>query len=295
MILQIGIPFQEQMLANIRWIQSFSNPFLDVAFQLITMLGETMFSLIVVAWIFWCVDKDFGYRMGFACLTSVIVNTAVKAVCRIPRPIGYSGIRSLRKETAGGYSFPSGHTQQIGVFWYSLILKYRKKWMAPVGGILIFLVGLSRLYLGVHTLLDVVGGLLIGLAWVLASNAVFDWSKRKGKPVLLAVLIAPMLIGLLFLRIPSYYKAAGSAFGFWLGYLMESRCIHYCVEASCSQQIAKMGIGLAGLLVLRFLLKAILPAGLLCNFISYTGMVLWMTAGAPFLFHSLFRSPEKSR
>ena len=294
MILQIGIPFQEQMLSIIRWIQSFSNPFLDVVFQLITMLGETMFSLIVVAWIFWCVDKDFGYRMGFACLTSVIVNTVIKAVCRIPRPIGYPGIRSLRKETAGGYSFPSGHTQQIGVFWYSLSLKYRQKWMAPVGGILIFLVGLSRLYLGVHTLLDVVGGLLIGLIWVLVSNAVFDWSKRKGKPTLLVVLIAPMLIGLLFFRIPSYYKAAGSVFGFWLGYLMESRWIHYCVEASFPQQIAKMGIGLAGLLALRFLLKAVLPDGLFWYFVRYAGMVLWMTAGAPLLFRSLFRSPSQS-
>ena len=278
------MPLQDLMLDMIRWVQSFSNPFLDGFFQFITTLGEDMFFILVIALVFWCMDKDFGYKMGFAYLTSGIVNTVIKEICRIPRPIGYPGIRSLRLETAGGYSFPSGHTQQTAVFWYSLMLEYRKRWTYIAGGILIALVGLSRVYLGVHTPLDVIGGILIALAWIFVSNGLFDWSKREGKPVLLMVFVAPMLIGLFFFPTATYYKAAGTTVGFWLGYLIESKYIHYRVQAAFPRQVLKMAVGLAGLLTIQILGKMLLPEVLFSDLIRYAMIGLWMTVGAPLLF-----------
>jgi membrane-associated phospholipid phosphatase len=95
----------------IKFVQSFSNPFLDRLFQYITMMGEEYFFVIALTLIYWCIDKRFGYKIGFAILGSTALNSGIKEIFKVPRPIGEDGIRSLRTETAGGYSFPSGHTR----------------------------------------------------------------------------------------------------------------------------------------------------------------------------------------
>ena len=123
---------QNAMIEIIVFVQSVSNPFLDSFFQLITMIGEDTFFIIMVALVYWCINKDFGYKMGFAYLTSGVLNTVIKEILRVPRPIGHPRVRSLRVETAGGYSFPSGHTQQTTVFWCSWMLRFSKRWLSIV-------------------------------------------------------------------------------------------------------------------------------------------------------------------
>lgn len=288
------MPFQDQMLDMIQWVQSFANPFLDGFFLLFTVLGEDPFLVLLIALVFWCIDKDLGYKMGFAYLSGGIVNTVVKEICRVPRPIGYPGIRSLRRRTAGGYSFPSGHTQQTVTIWYSLMREYRKRWIYISGWTMIVLVGLSRVYLGVHTPLDVIGGILIALAWICVANGLFDWSKQKGKPILLAVFVIPMLGGLHFFPTATYYKAAGTTVGFWLGYLIESRYIHYSVRAAFPRQVARMAVGLAGLLAIQILVRMLLPKALSFDLLRYAMVGLWMTAAAPWLFLKIFPGDSAS-
>ena len=58
----------------IKFIQSMISPFWDVFFQIVTMTGEEYFYILAAAIIFWCVNKKFGYKLGFALLTSTIIN-----------------------------------------------------------------------------------------------------------------------------------------------------------------------------------------------------------------------------
>lgn len=280
---------QNLMIEIIVFIQSISNPFFDGFFQLVTMIGEDMFFILVVALVYWCINKDFGYKLCFAYLTSGVVNTVVKEIMKVPRLIGHPKIRSLRVETASGYSFPSGHTQQTVAFWMSLILEIRKRWLLVLGWVVIFMVGLSRLYLGVHTLLDVIGAILIGLAWIYISNGIFEWSRRAGKPVLLAVFVIPMLAGMYFIQTATYYKVAGTIIGFWLGYMIEFKYIRFNVKGSIVRQTIKMIIGMAGLLVIKIFVKALLPEALFSDFLRYGLMGLWMTVIAPLLFGYIFK------
>lgn len=286
---------QNVMIEIIVSVQSVSNPFLDGFFQSVTMIGEDMFFIIMVALVYWCINKDFGYKMGFAYLTSGVVNTVVKEILRVPRPIGHPEIRSLRVETAGGYSFPSGHTQQTTVFWFSCMLKLRKRWLSIIGSILIVLVALSRIYLGVHTLLDVVGGIIIGIAWVYLSNWLFDWSKKEEKPGLLVVFVVPMLIGMYFFPTATYYKVAGTISGFWLGYMVEFKYIKYKVQGTIIKQGIKMAVGLAGLLAIRTYVKVLLPETLFSDFFRYGLMGLWMTVAAPILFRFIFKDSKAEK
>ena len=130
----------DTMLEILKYIQSFSNPILDSFFEIVTMLGEDLFFIFVIAIFYWCFNKNLGYKLAFIYLTSGTINTMIKEIIKFPRPIGYEGIRSIRVETAGGYSFPSGHTQQTTSLFTTLMIVFKKKWRYFVGIISMLLV-----------------------------------------------------------------------------------------------------------------------------------------------------------
>ena len=268
----------------IKFIQSMISPFWDTVFQLITMTGEEQFYILIAAIIFWCVNKRFGYKLGFALLTSTIVNTALKATINISRPIGTPGIRSLRVETATGQAFPSGHTQGAATLWVSAIIQVKKRWMYITGISAIILVGCSRLYLGVHWPIDIMGGIVIGTLWVFISNYIFEYAEATGKAWILMVIIVPMLIGMIFLRQKTYYTIAGTVFAFFIGYIIETSYVQFDVRATKLNQVIKLVFGLSVLIILKSTLKEILPINIIADFFRYFVIGLWITLGAPYIF-----------
>ena len=273
----------------IELIQSISSPFFDWFFQLVTMLGEAPFFILAIALILWCVDVEFGYRLGLALLTSNLLNTGIKEFFRIERPIGLPGVRSIRLHTAGGYSFPSGHTQSATTFWLSIILKLRKKWFWIFGCLVILSVGISRLYLGVHYPIDVLGGIGFGAVWVLISNWIFDYTMQTGKNWAFLFIIIPMYAGLFFVADVFYYKITGAVTALICGYLIERRYIKYQVRAGLGLQVCQVALGLTGLVLVTLFLKKALSDTALCDLLRYFMMGFWVTVFAPLLFKTLFK------
>jgi membrane-associated phospholipid phosphatase len=273
----------------IKFIQSIISPFWDVFFQVVTMTGEEYFYILAAAIIFWCVNKKFGYKLGFALLTSTIINNALKDVINSARPIGEAGIRSIRIETATGQSFPSGHTQGATTFWVSCIVKVRRKWIYIVGILAILLVGYSRLYLGVHYPVDVIGGMLIGFTWVFISNYIFEYAEKMKKPWILMIIIIPMLIGMIFFKEETYYTISGTVLGFYIGYILESKYVQYEVRSAKVMQLIKLVVGLGILIALKIELKEILPINIFSDFFRYFVIGLWITVGAPCIFRRFIR------
>ena len=150
----------------LRFLEGIRNPFLDSFFSLVTHLGEETFFIVLGIVFFWCVNKKEGYYILSVGFIGTILNQFLKLLFRIPRPWvkdeNFTIVESARSE-ATGYSFPSGHTQSsVGVF--GPIARYEKaKWLRIICVALCVLVPLSRLYLGVHTPLDVGVSLVIAL------------------------------------------------------------------------------------------------------------------------------------
>ena len=92
------------------------NPVLDFFFSLITHVGEETVFLVVALVVFWCVGKRDGYYMLISGLVGTVINQAAKLFFKIPRPWvkdpSFTIVESARAE-ATGYSFPSGHTQNV--------------------------------------------------------------------------------------------------------------------------------------------------------------------------------------
>lgn len=272
-----------------KFIQSFNNPFLDDLFVSITMLGEEYFFIVALSLIYWCIDKNLGYRIGFTYLSSMLLNNGIKEALQVPRPIGEPGIRSLRIETATGSSFPSGHTQGVATFWMALMTSTKKKWTYIVGTVIILLVALSRVYLGVHRPVDVIGGIIISVIWVLIMNRIFDYIKSGGSKLILLIVIVPSIICILIFKSEDYIKALGVTLGFFIGYILEPKYINFSVKASFVKQVLKLAIGLSVALAIKIFTKLILPESLTGDLIRYFLIGLWITLGATYIFDRLFR------
>ena len=96
------------------WLESIRCPFLDAVMQAFTCFGEELAFLLLALTIFWCVSKEEGYYLLFVGFFGTVLNQFLKLLCRIPRPWvrdpDFTIVESARSG-AGGYSFPSGHTQ----------------------------------------------------------------------------------------------------------------------------------------------------------------------------------------
>jgi undecaprenyl-diphosphatase len=110
------------------------------------------------------------------------VSTLIKLIVARPRPPAF-----LALVDAAGYSFPSGHSTAAAAGWLSLALAFaarapgRGRTVVLVGTAMVIagLVGLSRVYLGVHQPTDVLGGWCLGALWVVAVLVAFRLLKSR--------------------------------------------------------------------------------------------------------------------
>ncbi|MGI8755163.1 MAG: phosphatase PAP2 family protein [Acidimicrobiales bacterium] len=126
----------------------------------------------------------------FVVVTSLgggIVDTLVKATVNRPRPVVDHPVAS-----ALGKSFPSGHAMSSTVT-YGALLVALSPLMSPrtrraataFTVVLVLAVGTSRLFLGVHFVSDVLGGYLLGLAWLFGAVAAFNvWKVEERRSAL---------------------------------------------------------------------------------------------------------------
>ena len=269
----------------ILWFQSFSNPFLDGFFRAVTFLGDERFYLILLPFIFWCINKRWGARLTVVLFISAYVNAFLKALFALPRPFDFR-IRLL--DMATGYGFPSGHTQGATVTWGYLASQIRRRdWWALSGGI-ILLVGLSRMYLGVHYPHDVVGGLIIGVLLLLAFLwATRLWEERWAQLPLNVKLLLTVVLPLILLLVEPTNEAArplGAMMGMGAGFVLEERLVGFACGGAWERRLARLASGLVITFALWFGLKELFPARLAFRFLRYALVGFWGAFAAPWAF-----------
>ena len=271
----------EDCMPFLYFLESIRNPVFDWIFATITHLGEETFFLAFAIIFFWCVNKRQGYYILITGLVGTVVNQVAKLFFRIPRPWvldpEFNIIESARAE-ATGYSFPSGHTQNVAGTFGAIAAFKPRKWLTALCVTIILLVGFSRMYLGVHTPLDVVVSLLIALGLILLLRPVFetDESFKKYMPY---VVIGSVIISVLFLvyvlslggvsfldphnyqsGLKNAYTLLGCTAGLVIVYFVDSKYINFDTKAKWYAQILKLVIGLAGVLAIKSGLSAPLTA-----------------------------------
>lgn len=255
-------------LQILRAIQSIANPFLDFLFEIITICGEQIILISIISVIYWALDKKFGEYIAYSVLTSVLLNNMVKDIFKMKRPIGEEGIRTLRKHTATGYSFPSGHTQSASSFYGAIAIYLKKKTMYIITIVMIILIGFSRLYLGVHYPKDVIVGAILGVSTSYVCYKLYN--KFENKMLLYLITFIIFVPALVFAQSADFIKGLGTYFGFLVGMYVEKRYVKFSIEGRNIDKIIRVIIGVISLLLLQLGLKSILPSESIFLFIRYS-------------------------
>jgi len=281
------------------FFHSISSPLLDQAAQLVTILGEQSVYMIVLAVFFWGVSKKTGLIMSATLLISLWINNFLKLLFHTPRPFEVmEGIQGKRLQTATGYSFPSGHTQGASSFYTTLFYLFKKPVVRIISVLIILLVGLSRIYLGVHWPVDVLGGWGLGIltAWVTASAIDRLWNNPPRLNIFLTaaaavagvVTLIMILLELFVFRgqfkTDDFFKSSGILIGAFSGFLLEGKICNFDPrEGRVPIRVLRIILGLGGLLLLQEGLKILFPGFYLFHTLRYLIMGFWITFLFPWL------------
>lgn len=198
-------------------VQRISSPFLDILFRGASFLGSEFFYFAVLVFLYWGKHRRLAFRLALLVLFSLYLNFLLKDFFQIPRPQG-EGLRIL--EQPEDFSFPSGHAQSVTTFWFFLAFMMCKPWLYFLAGSLAVLVSLSRLYLGVHFLQDVLVGSFLGITLAFLGFLCLQFFSRWKFPRLypLPLLFVAMLLLFFYAPSPLGVKVAGSLSGVLFGY-----------------------------------------------------------------------------
>jgi len=282
------------------FFQSFESPVLTAFMRFITALGYLEFFLIFLLIFLLGINYKKAFLLFMVLLWTAVVTMVAKNHFALPRPFhvdstvqlldgqlpdestitfskrGATGfweglpadvVEGTRKSEHLEYGFPSGHTSIAIAFWGALLAMYRQKWVKGICVALMILIPLSRLYLGVHFLADVLGGLALGgLMWAISYGTIIRPEKLQAfmqkshlpiavNPTTLFLLVAPILC--FFIVTPRLYILPAFMLGFGLGFLLVSRKGFPLDDGNWMHRAGRIAIGTLLFIGTGFLFKTV--------------------------------------
>jgi membrane-associated phospholipid phosphatase len=309
--LEWGIPI-------ITWLQGLGDVLLS-PMEFFTYLGNEEFYLLIMPAILWCWDVSLGFRIGLILLASDGINGLLKLSFGMPRPYWVSSeVKALSREASFG--LPSGHSASAIAIWGRLAAWLNRTWVSILIGLLIFLISISRIYLGVHFPTAVLVGWIVG-GLVLWAFLRYEEPMRArlattkiSTQIIIAFLvsIALILIGTVALVIPPVppmewiqaastadevanprsiegtISTAGALFGLGAGGALLFAWDGFKASGTWWRRVLRYLVGVVGVAVIYFGLKAVFPEGVqVLRYLRYALVTFWMAYLAPRTFVAL--------
>lgn len=250
--------------------------FLTPLFYYISDLGDQIFIIIISSFIYWIYDKEKGKLFLIILFAGIMTNVFLKNLVIRRRPyFDHEAIRCIRpaeyKYPADdvllqGFSFPSLHATNVTIIFSFIMAEIRKNWVTAICCFLIFLVCLSRLFLGVHYPTDVIAGVILGIIIVFVMYYVYNKVKEKWK--LFLVLCVLGLIGFLFTQNFDYFRAYGILIGLCASILIEEKYVNFKNTRNVLRAIIRLFVGLMVIGVFYILIMMFLPKSGFINSIA---------------------------
>jgi len=280
------------------WVQSIASPWLDVLMTWITDLGseEAYVALMVVTYL--GIDARAGRTIGIALMLSFMLNQWAKGVFDTPRPFELDPdlVRTERARAGAlGPGFPSGHAQSSATFWGMAALLAKRPAFTIAALLIVALVAFSRIYLGVHLPIDILGGLL--LAGVVLAGAY--GALRAGLVLPRWLLAAGGLTLPLTLHLALPTPESDLLMGALAALIVGPMLVEHRTDG---RWFGRVIVSLLGLVVAFGILTAsslLLPEAIkrdpLGGFLRYFGLTLAVTVLVPYLAQRLALTPRAHR
>ncbi|MFI7613100.1 phosphatase PAP2 family protein [Nonomuraea terrae] len=314
---------REAELGAIVWLQQWPDAVRPVL-ELVSVFGADAFFLLCLPVLYWCVNPAFALRLGLTVLLAAAVNAIAKLAFHQPRPYWIDArVRAISVEDSFG--MPSGHAQTGTAALGRVAGEVGRPWAWVTAGTVLALVCLSRVYLGVHFISDVVVGVALGAAVLVvvgkAERPAVTWWRGQALWAQLgvSVLLSGALIGAALLANAPYAgwtrpRAWGPAgmvdpgsletvvvmSGVLLGTLAGASIMYrlgwFDAGGPPAVRTARWALGMTVALLIWYAEREVLPETLAATYLSYALLTLWVQVGAPLLFIKLgLMSPAPRR
>lgn len=248
-----GIPFHHEQLQFIFDLAQHRLEFLDPFFRFLNYFDTAyfFFALIPIIWLGY--SYKWGLRIFYWLMISNLINSYVKYLVGWPRP-------STDLPEVGMYhfptnGFPSGAAQTCMFLGGLLIYYWRTPFAWTIGTLYILLISFSRLYLGVHYPIDLVGGWSIAFIllflFIKLEKPIEKWLIKKGLAFSLILSIVIPLALIFFSKNPSLSSMIGVGIG---TYFSLKHHLFLPKPQNLNEGIGRSFIGLALLFLFVFLL-----------------------------------------
>ena len=268
------------LLYTLQVMRESVSPLLTRFFMLVSNLTIVLVPVAMMV-LYWCIDKDFGKRLAMELSYSFWFNGIAKLTACIYRPWILDSRLHVFEDAAGtatGYSFPSAHTMVASVGFNNLAVYSKKKIWKIVCVCTVILIMFSRMWLGCHSFIDVLAGLVIGIIVMLAAKFLDGKlnGNRNKSLIMLVIAIVLSIVTIMYIENKAYpmdydaagrlivnpdemkpdsYMGIGLLFGWSLGNLIEERCIKFTTDGTVWQKILRTIIGAAFFLGTFLLIK----------------------------------------
>ena len=265
-------------------LQDFRNgagAFLAEFMKKMTFLGELNTALVLLAILYWCVQKELGTYLMMGWCGNRLLNGALKVTACVYRP----WIRDARIvpygdsiTTATGYSFPSGHSMNAATLYGGLaVRKGTSRGLRIVTLVIVALVAFSRIFLGVHTPQDILVGIGAGILVMWLTGILMSWVETHPEKDWIVVCVGIGLTAALavYAAVKPYpedydangklivdgakmandtFKAVGWVVAFLTGWVLERRFVGFSTEVSVQKKLMRAVSGLLGFYAVSLIL-----------------------------------------
>ena len=186
-------------LRFLQFLQVGRGPFVDAFFRFLNLFDTDYFACTLIAFIWIGCSWRWGSRLAFLFVVSGLLNSWAKLAFSLPRPFLYDP--TLNLVTLHDYGFPSGGAQNAMLLGCLIAYYWKSRWALPAGIFYIALISFSRLFLGVHFPVDVLGGWVIGAcifyAFIKVHSSIERFAADRPRMTLALTLAAALMLGLL--------------------------------------------------------------------------------------------------
>ncbi|MFX0156169.1 MAG: phosphatase PAP2 family protein [Candidatus Hodarchaeota archaeon] len=246
-------------------------PRTEYFFRFITEFGGTLLYLVIFFSVFWGIDKKIAKSLFLVYVTSNFVNYYAKAIIANERPPESQWLLI----GASHLSTPSGHAMSSTVFWGYISMKAKRIVMWIISIVVITLVGLSRIYLGVHWVGDVLTGWLFGLmillfAWIFEEKVDDLVSKHNAFYIYIGLavlgLIFMIFTDIIYQSTYNFGTPGGQMIGLGLGFALEHKYVNFEITYQLGEKwkiILRILIGILFVILIYFGLYLIIDSDVL--------------------------------
>lgn len=275
------------MLNFILFLQSHSSPVLDAFLTVFNMLSQQYFLVLLVAVIYWVLDKRKGEHIAASLIFAVCLSCGIKGAFSIDRPfVQDSRVNALNHHTAPGYSFPSADSAAAASVAATVSTWTKKPSFWTLLTVYTLLIGFCRMYFGLHFPSDVAVGYIIG-AFI---SYLIGYAMKKLESMSIFYGVSALIL-LSFAFSPNqqkdYYNSIGLMLGAVVGILIEHRFVHFDYNISASRKALRLIFGLLGLIVLALFCHFFLPETHLFFVLDKFVLTFFATGIYPIIFKKL--------